>query len=127
TNDVAGLAAGAWCRAVTLNVKGRVLAVADVLNEGDAFLLVTEPITADKLRQVLERHAIADDVEFAPAARALHRVWDSIDAVWSAPPVLSARVGSSAEAIDVRRVEAGLPRYGVDVSEEYFPFEANLE
>jgi folate-binding protein YgfZ len=127
TNDVAGLAAGAWCRAVVLSVKGRVLAVADVLNEGDAYLLVTEAVTADKLKQVLERHAIADDVELERVERAVHRVWDSPEAVWTAPPVLSARAGSSAEAIEIRRVEAGLPRYGVDVSEENFPFEANLE
>ena len=127
TNDVAGLAAGAWCRAVVLSVKGRVLAIADVLNEGDAYLLVTEAVTADKLKQVLERHAIADDVELERVERAVHRVWDSPEAVWSAPPVLSARAGSPAEAIEIRRVEAGLPRYGVDVSEDNFPFEANLE
>ena len=128
TNDVAGLAPGAWCRAVVLNVKGRVLAIADVLNEGDAYLLVTEPVTAEKLQQVLERHAIADDVEFERVERAVHRVWDSPDAVWSAPPVLSApAAASSPEAIEIRRIEAGLPRYGVDVSEDNFPFEANLE
>ena len=127
TNDVAGLAAGAWCRAVVLSVKGRVLAIADVLNEGDAFLLITEAVTVDKLKQVLERHAISDDVELERVERAVHRVWDSPEAVWSAPPLLSARAGSSAEAIEIRRVEAGLPRYGVDVSEDNFPFEANLE
>jgi folate-binding protein YgfZ len=128
TNDVAGLAPGAWCRAAVLNVKGRVLAIADVLNEGDTYLMITEPATAEKLQQVLERHAIADDVEFERIERPLHRVWDSPAAVWSAPPVLSAPgKASSAEAIEIRRVEAGLPRYGVDVSEDNFPFEANLE
>jgi len=127
SNDVAGLAPGAWCRSVALNVKGRVLAVVDAVNEGDAYLLITEAITGDKLRQLLERHAIADDVEFAPVERAVHRVWDSPAAVWSAPPVFEARPGSPATEIEIRRVEAGLPRYGVDVSEDYFPFEANLE
>ncbi len=127
TNDVAGLAPGAWCRAVMLSVKGRVLAVADVLNEGEAFLLITEAVTGDKLKQGLERHAISDDVEFEQVERAVHRVWDSPEAVWTAPPVLTARPGSPAQEIEIRRVEAGLPRYGVDVSEDYFPFEANLE
>jgi len=127
TNDVGGLAPGAWCRAAVLSVKGRVLAVADVLNEGDSFLMITEPVTGEKLQQVLEKHAIADDVELVRVERAVHRVWDSIEAVWTAPPVLAARAGSPPEAIEIRRVEAGLPRYGVDVSEDYFPFEANLE
>jgi folate-binding protein YgfZ len=127
TNDVAGLALGAWCRAAVLSVKGRVLAVADVVNEGDAFLLVTEAVTRDKLQQAHDRHAIADDVEFARVERAVHRVWDTPEAVWTAPPRFEARAGSPEAEIEIRRVEGGLPRYGVDVSEDHFPFEANLE
>ncbi len=127
TNDVGQLATGGWCRAATLNVKGRVLALADVVAEDDAFLLVTEAVTADKLHQLLDRHAIADDVELARVERTLHRVWDSVDAVWTAPLVFAARAGSPEAEIEIRRVEAGLPRYGVDVSEDHFPFEANLE
>jgi tRNA-modifying protein YgfZ len=127
TNDVAKLAAGDWCRTVLLNMKGRVLAIVDVLCQDDAFLLVTEPVTADKVREVLAKHAIMDDVAFTPSDVPVHRVWDSIEAVWTAPPILEARAGAPAEAIEARRIEAGLPRYGVDVTEEHFPFEANLE
>ena len=41
TNDVAALASGGWQRAAILNVKGRVLAVVDVVHQGESFLLVT--------------------------------------------------------------------------------------
>jgi folate-binding protein YgfZ len=125
TNDVGPLAPGGWLRAAMLNVKGRVLALVDVVAEPDAYLLVTEPVAAAKVHTLLDRHAIADDVAFAPEARALHRVWATPDEVWTAPPVFAAAAAEGdAEA---RRVEAGLPRYGVDVTEDHFPFEANLD
>jgi folate-binding protein YgfZ len=131
TNDVNALAVGGWCRAAVLNVKGRVLAVVDAVKEEDAFVLVTEPVTADKLRQILERYAISDDVTFTPIDVPLHRVWsdDDVEAPWTAPPIFAAPPSQAAaeNEIEVRRVEAGLPKYGVDVSEDYFPFEANLD
>lgn len=127
SNDVAMLAPGDWCRTVLLNMKGRVLALVDALCREDSFLLVTEPVTADKVREVLSRHAVMDDVAFTPDEVPVCRMWSSIEAVWTAPPILAARAGSPEAEVEVRRIEAGLPRYGVDVSEENFPFEANLE
>src|SRR5262245_34095116 len=128
TNDVAKLAPQGWLRAAILNVKGRVLAVVDVVREAEAFLLLAEPACAAQAWEVLAKHAIMDDVTFTPAEVAAHRVWTDPDAVWTAPPILSAADAPSADTdVEIRRVEGGLPRYGVDVSEEYFPFEANLE
>lgn len=129
TNDVAAIPPGQFRRAAALNVKGRVLAIVDVVDEGEAFFVLTEPTTAEKLRVLLDRHAIADDVIFTTVSRAVYRVWDSAAAVWAAPPFFGPLPGpaSSDAEVDVRRVEAGLPRYGVDVSEDYFPFEAHLE
>jgi tRNA-modifying protein YgfZ len=128
TNDVAALAPGGFLRAAVLNVKGRVLAVVDVVREDDSFVLLTEPVTADKLHQLLDRHAIADDVAFTPEARPCHRIWDTPASVWTASPRFAPPASpSSAEEVEVRRVEGGLPRYGADVSEDYFPFEANLD
>ena len=125
TNDIATLAPGVFVRAALLSVKGRVLAVVEVGAEGDSLLVLTEPVTADKVHEILDRHAIADDVAFARESRPLHRVWATPADVWTAPPVFSAAAAQGdAEA---RRIEAGLPRYGVDVSEDHFPFEANLD
>jgi folate-binding protein YgfZ len=125
TNDVAPLAAGGYLRAAMLNVKGRVLALVDVVAAADSYLLLTEPITAAKVHELLDRHAIADDVAFASEASPVHRVWAAPADVWTAPPVFAA--AAPAGDAEVRRVEAGLPRYGVDVTEEHFPFEANLD
>jgi len=125
TNDVGQLGPDAWLRAAMLNVKGRVLALVDVVAEEDGYVVLTEPATAAAVRALLDRYAIADDVTFSPETRPVHRVWDGPGDVWTAPPAFAtaAAVGDP----EVRRIEAGLPRYGVDVSEENFPFEANLD
>lgn len=127
TANVEQLAQGAWARASMLNVKGRVVSIIDIVNRGDELLLICQPELIDKTQQLLDKHAIMDDVEIERTQLPVHRVWDSIDAVWTAPPVFAApeRVSSEAE-IEVRRVEAGLPRYGVDVTEDHFPFESLL-
>lgn len=125
TNDVAKLEPGGFLRAAALNVKGRVLAIVDVLREDDSYVVVTEPATATKVRELLDRYAIADDVTFTSEARPLHRVWPNAAAVWTAPPIFSA--ATAVGDAELRRIEAGIPRYGVDVSEDNFPFEANLD
>lgn len=128
TNELAGMAAGTFRKAAMLSVKGRVLAVVDIVAEEGSYLVLTEPATGKKVLDVLERHAIADDVTFTPVELPCHRVWDSLEAVWVAPPVLVAPAAPSSDAeVEIRRVEAGLPRYGADVSEDQFPFEANLD
>ncbi len=127
--DVARVPAGGWLRTATLNAKGRLLSIYDlVAREGD-LLLLCQPGLAEATRALLERHAIADDVVFELTEDlAVHRVWDSPDAVWSAPPVFAPPPGepASAEEVEVRRIEAGLPLYGVDVADDSFPFETPL-
>jgi folate-binding protein YgfZ len=125
TNDVTS---APFVRAAVLNVKGRVLAIVDVVREADAFLVLSEPATAARVHEVFARHAIMDDVTFTPVELPAHRVWERPEDVWSAPPILAPPEAPSSDAdVDIRRVEAGLPRYGVDVSEDHFPFEANLD
>lgn len=128
TNDVAALPPGGWARAAILNVKGRVIAVLDVVKHEDAFVLLAEPACAQKAWDDLARHAIMDDVTFEPFEAPAHRHWPDPEQVWTAPPIFAAPGQPSADAdVEIRRVEAGLPRYGVDVSEDYFPFEAHLD
>jgi folate-binding protein YgfZ len=125
--DVEGLAEGGWIRTATLNVKGRVMAIFDAVRRGDDFVLIAEPGQGARVIEILSKYAIMDDVEFAPVELAVHRVWSDPDAVWTAPPVFEAPSSpSSEEAVEIRRVEAGLPRYGVDVSDANFPFESTL-
>jgi folate-binding protein YgfZ len=128
TNDIGSAGERPFVRAALLNVKGRVLAVIDIVHEAESLLVLTEPATADKVFAILDKHAIADDVAFAREARPLHRSWASPADVWTAPPIFAPPAhADSPEAVDIRRVEAGLPRYGADVSEDNFPFEANLD
>lgn len=128
TNDVGTLDDAGCLRAAILNVKGRVLALVTARREGETIRLVTEPGQGEALRALLDRYAIADDVAFAAEARPLHRVWASSEDVWSAPLRDGAAPAPSAPAaVELARIEAGLPRFGVDVCEDHFPFEANLE
>ena len=119
---------GGWLRTATLNIKGRLLSIYDLVRRTDDLLLLCQPGLADATRDLLSRHAIADDVDLERIDLAVHRVWDTPAAVWSAPPVLSPPPGpaASAEAVEVRRIEAGLPLWGVDADQECFPFETPL-
>jgi tRNA-modifying protein YgfZ len=63
TNDVQNLPSGAGVYAFFLNDKGRILADAYIYNLGEWLLLDTEPETAGKLRDHLDRYIIADDAE----------------------------------------------------------------
>jgi len=127
--DVVKVPPGGWLRTATLNAKGRLLSIYDLVARDQDLLLLCQPGLAEATRALLERHAIADDVAFELADQlAVHRIWDSPDAVWSAPPVFAPPPGeaASADAVEVRRIEAGLPLYGVDVGDDSFPFETPL-
>lgn len=128
TSNVETLAEGGWLRTSLLSAKGRVLAVFEAIKREGDLLLLCEPGLGETIIDIFDRHAIADDVEFARQSGPVHRVWPDPASVWTAPPVLEPAPGpvASAEEVELRRIEAGLPRYGVDVSEDYFPFETPL-
>lgn len=65
TNDVKNLAPGDGLYAFFLNDKGRILGDAYIYNTGESLLLDTEPETAEKLRDHLDRYLIADDAELS--------------------------------------------------------------
>lgn len=125
--NVQALPEGGWLRTATLNVKGRLLSIYDLVKRPDDLLLLCQPGLADATRDLLDRHVIADDVALERIDLPVHRVWSSPAAVWTAPPVFETPASvSSPEAIEIRRVEAGLPLWGVDVGEDCFPFETPL-
>lgn len=62
TNHVNGLAVGASLYAFFLSAQGRVLADVYISNEGESFLLDTEPETRQTLLDHLDKFIIADDV-----------------------------------------------------------------
>lgn len=125
--NVESLAEGDWLRTAMLNAKGRVMAIFDVVCRAGDFVLIAEPGQGARVIELLSKYAIMDDVELEPIELAVHRVWSDPEAVWTAPPVFEAPGSpSSDEAVEIRRVEGGLPRYGIDVTEANFPFESTL-
>jgi folate-binding protein YgfZ len=128
TADVGKLAPGQGTRACVLSVKGRVLGLLEVFADEGSFVLLTEPAHGDALLALLDKHLIADDVTFSREHRPLYRVWTDSESVWSAPAVWAPpHVAASPLEVEIRRIEAGLPRLGIDVTADHFPFEANLE
>ncbi|HEX8335263.1 MAG TPA: glycine cleavage T C-terminal barrel domain-containing protein [Pyrinomonadaceae bacterium] len=171
TNDVAGLAEGAWMHAAFPNPQGRLLASTRVMRYGGAFLFDTEAETYPAVLKHLERFTLAGDfrvrdltaetallsvqgaraAEFVGAAvgadaaqtararvtrapfgegevttiRATHTSEDGFDLIVDAARAGSLRdalVAAGArpagqEAFEVLRVEAGVPRYGMDASD----------
>ncbi len=128
TGNVEKLAEGQWVRASMCNVKGRIKSVFDVVQRGDHLLLICEPQLVASTVLELEKYAIADDVNVARVEIPVHRVWDSPRAVWDAPPVFAPppRDPAPIEEYEARRIEGGFPKYGVDISDENFPFETPL-
>jgi len=128
TSNVETLAEGGWFRTSMLNVKGRVVSVVDVVKRSDELVLLCEPGVGQGTLEVLDKYAIMDDVEFALEQGPLHRVWPDVASVTTAEPVFAATPEPVAtpEEVEVRRVEAGSPRFGVDVDENHFPFESRL-
>lgn len=130
TADVEAIDVGGWARAAMLTTRGRVVSVIDIVRRAaeDDLLLLCEPALTAKTLAALEKHAIMDDVEFGEESLSVYRVWGAPDTVWDAPPIFGPLPGPPAPdgAIEIRRVEAGLPRYGVDVDEGYLPFESTL-
>lgn len=127
TANVQTLAEGGWTRAAMLNIKGRVTAIIEIVNRGDHMLVLCEPGQGDKVIGLLSKHAIMDEVEFTAVDLPLSRVWTDPASVWTAAPRFEAAVGPASEhAVEAMRVAAGMPRYGVDVTEDNFPFESLL-
>ena len=129
TNDLSALGVGAFCRASILNQKGRVLSVVDVVRVEGAFHLFCEPVLGEKTAQILQRYQMMDEVAFSEIEEPMYRRWGAPESVWDAPPILGALPAPAASAteVEIRRVEAGLPKYGADVDEGNFPFESILE
>jgi folate-binding protein YgfZ len=111
-----------------LSPKGRVLSVIEVVRDHDGVWLHCEPTLTEKTIAILEKHAMLDDVVFERVDAPAYRIWESTRDVWDAAPELAEPPGPSAPdgVVEIERVLAGMPRYGIDVDEDCFPFETPL-
>ncbi len=127
TSNIATLASGAWLRSMILTHKARVVAIVDVNAYEDHLLLSCPAELTAKIMETLDRHIVMDDVELEEVEMPMHTVWGTAEEVWTAAPVFAEASAPSPQAdVETRRIEAGLPRYGADVSEANFPFESLL-
>ena len=128
TINVETLADGAHAWGAILNPKGRVLSVIDLAHQGDRLVIACQQDLAEKTREILERYAVMDDVQFTEAPGPAHQRWD-VASAWTAPIAPDAVADMVAEtdpAAERVRIRAGFLRYGVDVDEDHFPFETPL-
>ena len=154
TNDVRKAGEAVAVEACVLNAKGKINAHIFVSAAPECFWVDADPELREALPARLERYVIADDVQIedvtdqfslfhvlaeespAPefgrivsARRFADLGWD----IWSEPTRPDAERLSTAfsfldsAAAEVMRIEQGIPRCGLELTEDIIPIEANLE
>lgn len=136
TNDVKILEDGQQMLAAFPNAQGRLLAVVRVLRQGDRFLFETEEATREKLFQNLFRFTFAGDF-FVEELSEKYRYFDvfgdsvfDIDGAvkfegrgadgWFIPIESEPSFEGGAiddETFETLRIEAGIPKFGIDIDE----------
>ncbi|MEN3341315.1 MAG: tRNA-modifying protein YgfZ [Actinomycetota bacterium] len=137
SNDVAALQAGAACPALLLTPKARVIAPLVVWRRGDAdFLVLTEPELGEAVRGALLRLRLRARCEvepeqhssvlvFAAPAGGLGFATDFPGALEVLDSDLDPTLDP--EELELRRIEAGVPRWGREIDDRVLPAEAGLD
>ena len=134
SNDVEALVPGEACPALLLTAKARVTAPLVVLRRDvDDFLLLTEPGLGEPVRAQLTRMRLRAECEIEPEKHESVLVfggadgfatdwpgaWEALDSALS--PTLSE------EELELRRIEAGVPRWEHEIDDRILPAEAGLD
>ena len=151
SNDVAALAAGSVCPALLLDAKGHVRADMRVRNDGEgAYTVMVDPALAEEVAGALHRYHFSEDLEIlGPEAVELLTVGGGAavpeglarisvpgtvpgtrDIVVDDAAAALAALGveeAPAEALELARIAAGVPRVGVDTGPATLVQEAGLE
>jgi len=141
TNDVASLSVGGACDAAWLTPQGRMITDMDVYRgEGEVLVSVAAELAAS-LAVRLDLLIFAEDVQVTDASSLIHQIQlvgesraGGRDVFFDAAregEVLAALDAAGVRAIDAAeaealRIDAGRPRWGVDMNEETIPLEAGL-
>jgi folate-binding protein YgfZ len=138
TNEIKRLQSGQSCYAAFLNAKGKMRGEGQVICLDDAFLLEVNPGLAPSL----EKFIITEDVAIEDVSASLGEwlvIGNEIGDVpahaatfqhplgWSVISDTPMTGTISVEALEVLRIEAGVPKWGVDMDETSIPNEAGLE
>jgi folate-binding protein YgfZ len=138
TNEIRRLRAGESCYAAFLNAKGKMRGEGQVICLADAFLLEVNPGLAPSLAKFI----ITEDVTIEDVSASMGEWLVIGDEVGEPPvPLMTFRhplglcvIGNgimsgtiAAEALEVLRIEAAVPKWGLDMDENTIPVEAGLE
>jgi tRNA-modifying protein YgfZ len=139
SNDVAGLPAGGSCDALLLTPKARVIAPLRVWRRGDDdFLLLTEPELGERVRDELLRMRFAAKCEIELEDHESYLLFGegaagipspdygvaAVEVLDEAPPDLAQLTD---EELERMRIEAGTPRFGLEIDDRVLPAEAGLD
>ena len=134
SNDVEALAPGGSCPALLLTAKGRVLAPLLVWRRADEdYLLLTEPELGEAVCALLVRMRLRSRCEIEPEEHEAMLVFGGEDGIPGDVPgaveVLDAGLEPtlSADELELRRIEAGAPRWGREIDDAILPAEAGLD
>jgi folate-binding protein YgfZ len=134
SNDVEALGAGEACPALLLTAKARVIAPLVVLRRADDdFLLLTEPGQGELVRGHLTRMRLRAACEVEAEEHDSVLVFGGNDGFatdWrGAREVLDAGLAPtlSAEELELRRIESGVPRWEREIDDRILPAEAGLD
>ena len=133
SNDVDALAVGDSCPALLLTAKGRLIAPLVVWRRGDEdFLILTEPELGDAVLAQLTRMRLRAQCAIEPEAHESELVFGGEGIASDFPgavEVLDAGLEPtlSVDELELRRIEAGVPRWGRELDGAVLPAEAGLD
>jgi folate-binding protein YgfZ len=134
SNDVEGLADGEACPALLLTAKARVIAPVVVLRRaGDDFLLLTEPGLGEVVRSHLTRMRLRAQCEIEREEHEAALVFGGgagFATDWpGARETLDGGLEPtlSGDELELRRIEAGVPRWEHEIDDRILPAEAGLD
>jgi tRNA-modifying protein YgfZ len=134
SNDVESLAVGEACPALLLTAKARIVAPVLVWRRGgEDFLLLTEPELGGPVLELLRRMRLRARCEVELDAHASVLVFGGEGGIRTDLPgaveVLDSALEPTldTEALELRRIEAGAPRWGREIDERVLPAEAGLD
>jgi tRNA-modifying protein YgfZ len=133
SNDVDALAVGDSCPALLLTVKGKLIAPLVVWRRGDEdFLILTEPELGNAVLAQLTRMRLRAQCEIEPEEHESELVFGGEGIASDFPgavEVLDAGLEPtlSVDELELRRIEAGVPRWGRELDGAVLPAEAGLD
>jgi folate-binding protein YgfZ len=134
SNDVEALTVGDACPALLLTAKARVIAPLVVWRRGDEdFLLLTEPELGEVVRALLVRMRLRARCEIEPEEHTSLLVFGGEGIATGELPgaveVLDAGLEPTLapDELELRRIEAAVPRWGREIDERILPAEAGLD